>query len=76
MADARSSKNPACFSIVLMKDTAEESQKEQWNYRSVIVMLNDLVNCTCPEMSFAVHQCARFINDPQRCHEQAVNRVI
>ena len=76
MADARSSKTPACSSIVLTKDAEGESRKEKWNYRSVIGMLNYLVNCTHPEMSFAVHQCARFCNDPKRCHEQAVKRVI
>ena len=39
-------------------------------------MLNYLVNCTHPELSFAVHQCARFCNDPKRVHEQAVKRII
>ena len=55
MSDARSSKTPACSSIVLTKDAEGESRKEKWNYRSVIGMLNYLVNCTHPEMSFAVH---------------------
>ena len=27
-------------------------------------------------MSFAVHQCARFCNDPKRSHEQAVKRIL
>ena len=42
----------------------------------MISMLNFMVNCTHPEMSFAVHQCARFCNDPKLCHEQAVKRII
>ena len=27
-------------------------------------------------MSFAVHQCARFCNDPKRSHKQAVKRIL
>ena len=39
-------------------------------------MLNYLVNCTHPEMSYAVHQCARFCNNPRYSHEQVVKRII
>ena len=76
MVDARSFKTPAYYNVVLTKNVEGESRKEQWNYRSVIGMLNYLVNCTHPEISFAVHQCARFCNDTKRCHEQAVKIVI
>ena len=76
MVDARSAKSPACSSVVLTKDVDGAARKEHWNYRSVIGMLNYLVNCTHPEMSYAVHQCARFCNDPKHVHEQAVKRTI
>ena len=72
MTDARSAKSPAVSGAILSKDEEGESRQEHWNYRSVIGMLNYLVNCTHPEMAFAVHQCARFCNNPKRCHEQAV----
>ena len=39
-------------------------------------MLNFLVNSTHPEMSFSVHQCARFCHDPKLVHEQAVKKII
>ena len=39
-------------------------------------MLNYLVNCAHPEISFAVHQCARFCNDPKHSHEHAVKRIL
>ena len=29
-----------------------------------------------PDISFTVHQCARFCNDPKMVHEQAVKRII
>ena len=57
MADTRVFKIPACSSIIITKDVAGESRKEQWNYRSFIGMLNYVINCTHPEMSFVVHQC-------------------
>ena len=39
-------------------------------------MLDYLVNCTHPEISYAVHQCARFCNSPRYSHEQAVKRMV
>ena len=76
MKDARSAKSPAVSGTVLTKDEDGGKRLESWNYRSVIGMLNYLVNCSHPEMSFAVHQCARFCNDPKRSHEQAVKRIL
>ena len=76
MKDARSATTPASAGCILTKDIDGERRKEHWSYRSVIGMLNYLVNCTHPEMSLAVHQCARFCNDPKLCHEQAVKRII
>ena len=69
-------KYPALPSVILTKDTNGEERKEHWNYRSVIGMLNFLTNSTHPELSYAVHQCARFCNDPKLVHEQAVKRII
>ena len=76
MAEARSANSPACSSVTLTKDADGEPRKEHWNYRTVIGMLNYLVNCTHPELSYAVHQCARFCHDPKRSHEQAVKRIV
>ena len=76
MKEARSAKSPAVSGAVLSKDEDGELRQEHWNYRSVIGMLNYLVNCSHPELSFAVHQCARFCNDPKKCHEQAVKRIL
>ena len=57
MKDARSSKTPASPGITLPKDIRGEPRKETWHYRSVIGMLNFLVTCSHPELSFSVHQC-------------------
>ena len=68
MQGVKSAKTPTAVGNVLTKDIEGEIRKEYWNYRSVIRMLNFLVNCTHPEMAFAVHQCARFYNNPKYSH--------
>ena len=49
--------------------------QEAYNYASVIEMLVYLSNRTRPDVSFAVHQCARFTHSPRRCHELALKRI-
>ena len=39
-------------------------------------MLNFLVNSTHPELSHAVHQCARYCENPRASHEAAVKHVV
>jgi hypothetical protein len=76
MKDAKVCKSPASSTVTLTKDVDGEGRKEEWHYRSVIWMLNYLVNSTQPDLAYAVHQCARFSNDPKRSHEQAVKRIL
>ena len=38
-------------------------------------MLNYLANNTRPELAMAVHQCARFCNEPMLSHERAIKRI-
>ena len=44
----------------------------QWNYRSIIGKLNFLAQNTRPDISYAVHACARFVNKPNQKHQEAV----
>lgn len=76
MRKANPVKYPALPSVILTKDENGNIRREHWNYRSLIGMLNFLTNSSHPELAFAVHQCARFCNDPKRIHEQAVRRII
>ena len=76
MKGEKGAKTPAAAGNVLTKNTEGETRKEHRSYRSVIGTLNFLVNRTHPEMKFAVHQCARFCNNPKYSHEQAVKRMI
>ena len=61
---------------LLSKDTDGLPRKADWKYRSVIGMLGYLQGTTRPDISMAVHQCARFNNDPKLSHERAVKRIV
>ena len=47
----------------------------EFNYRSVIGILNFLEKSTPPEIAYAVHQCAHFSADPKQSHADAVKRI-
>ena len=59
----------------LHKDIDGPPRKHKWHYRSVIGMLNYLEKSTRPEIAYAVHQCARFCENPRLSHERAVHRI-
>ena len=60
---------------VLHPDTTGPPWRETWNYRSVIGKLNFLAQNTRPDISMAVHNCARFCNKPTQLHETAIKRL-
>jgi hypothetical protein len=47
----------------------------EWNYRSVVGMLLYLAGNSRCDISFAVHQCARFSHAPRLSHEKAIKRI-
>ena len=49
--------------------------QDTWNYQSVIGKLNYIAQNTRPDISFAVHQCARYSTNPTALHELAVKRI-
>eukprot|EP00957_Ditylum_brightwellii_P108948 8311494-Ditylum_brightwellii.AAC.1 len=60
----------------LTKDSEGPARKESWDYRSMIGMLNFVVNLTMLELAQAVHQCARLCSDPKASHETAVKHIV
>jgi hypothetical protein len=60
---------------VLHPDHGGHARCEPWNYRSVLGKLNYLAQMTRPDISMAVHNCARFTTAPTYLHEQAVKRI-
>eukprot|EP00957_Ditylum_brightwellii_P153872 11711955-Ditylum_brightwellii.AAC.1 len=67
---------PALTTTDLTKDINGPARKESWEYRSMIRMLNFLVNSTMSELAHTVHQCARFCADPKASHETTVKHII
>jgi hypothetical protein len=59
---------PAASTIKLGRDLHGKPMKESWHYRSIIRKLNFLEKSTRPDIAYAVHQCARFSNDPKESH--------
>ena len=60
---------------LLNKDLKGEDRKNKWNYRTAIGMLTYLQGTTRPDISMAVHQCARFSVSPKLSHERAIKRI-
>jgi hypothetical protein len=61
---------------ILHADTDGLARQESWNYPSIIGQLNYLAHNFRPDISFTVHQCARFSKEPKALHKKAVNRII
>ena len=76
MKDPRSVCTLAVSSVVIAKGVRGKKRKEHCDYRSVIGMINFLVNCTHPEMAYRLHQCTRFYKDPKHIRKQAIKRII
>ncbi len=61
---------------ILYPDRDGAPRQETWNYRSIIGKLNFLAQNTRPDISFAVHQCARFCQAPTALHELAIKCIV
>ena len=60
---------------VLNKDLSGKPRKREWAYRTAVGMLSYLQANSRPDISMAVHQTARFCNNPMLSHEQAIMRI-
>ncbi len=61
---------------ILHADLKGHDQVESWNYHSVIGKLNYIAYNTRPDISMAVHQCARYCFNPKALHELVVKCII
>ena len=75
LKDANPVNIPAASTVLLDKDNNGKNRKGKWNYRSIVGMLDFLVNSTHPELAFAVHQCARFYENPKLSHELGFHQI-
>jgi len=74
LKDARMHDTPA--DQVLNRDAEGQEKKNKFHYRSIVGQLNYLAATTRPEIQFAVHQCARFCENPKMSHKKAVKRIV
>ena len=75
LSDSRIHTTPAEDKKLLDRDEEGPGRTYQWSYRSIMGMLNYLCG-TRPDLLFAVHQCARFCENPKLSHEKAVKRIV
>ena len=66
---------PAIASKILHRDMEGEEMSTEWDYARIIGQLNFLEKSTRPDISYAVHQCARFSSNPKASHKMAVLRI-
>jgi hypothetical protein len=66
---------PAISTRILQKYTDSVPFHEKWHYRSVIGKLNYLEKSTRPDISYAVHQVARFASCPKYEHGLAMKQI-
>jgi hypothetical protein len=66
---------PAPSSTLLKRYSESEPFDQSFDYRSIIGKLNYLEKTSRPDISFAVHQCARFAAAPKVAHGKAVRWI-
>ena len=65
---------PALSTVILQKDTKREDSKDFHNW-IIIRKLNFLEKSTRPDISYAIHQCMRFSENPKQSHGEAVQQL-
>ena len=73
-SNTKGQKTPA-LQTLLHKDPDGPDMTKEFHYRCVIGKLNFLEKSTRPDISFIVHQCARFSEHPKEGHAQAIKRI-
>jgi hypothetical protein len=67
---------PTPATAILHADTEGLTGQESWNYTSIIGQINYLAQNSRPDISFLVHQCARFSKEPKALHGKSVKHII
>ena len=72
MEEVNSKPTPTNVEAPLGTDKNGKPPDGNWEYASVVGMLMYLAANSKPDITFAVHQCARFTHCTRRSHEQAI----
>ena len=77
MEHSNGSPTPTKVKAPLGTDVNGSEAKRDWtnSYDSVIEMMLYLASNKRPDISFAVHQCARFTHNTKVSHKKAVKRI-
>ena len=67
-ADVNQKKIPMASSKILTAHPESPNFDENFHYRRVVGMLNFLQKCTRPDLSYTLHQCACFCENPKVEH--------
>jgi hypothetical protein len=73
--NSTSRRTPTVSNVVLHAHSESTPHVESWHYRAIIGKLNYLEKSSRPDISYAVHQCARFCENPKMEHSAAVKRI-
>ena len=73
LSNTKEKDTPALSLVILQKDTQGKPFNNDFHYRRVISKLNFLEKYTRPDVSYAVHQCARFCEHLKQSHGKAVH---
>jgi Reverse transcriptase (RNA-dependent DNA polymerase) len=73
--DTKTVQTPAHSTTILKDGIGKEHHKADWAYRRIIGKLNFLSASCRPDISCAVHQTARFSQEPKINHTEAVKRI-
>jgi Reverse transcriptase (RNA-dependent DNA polymerase)/GAG-pre-integrase domain len=68
-------RTPALASRILHAYNESAPHDASWHYRSVVGKLNYLEKSTRPDIAYAVHQCARFSENPKIEHSAAIKLI-
>jgi Reverse transcriptase (RNA-dependent DNA polymerase)/GAG-pre-integrase domain len=68
-------RTPALSTKILHAHDESPPMKESWSFRMIIGKLNYLEKSYRPDISYAVHQCARFAADPRVEHAKAIKSI-
>ena len=67
---------PAAPSKIMRRSENEPKFNNRFHCRRIIGKLNFLERGTRPDIAYAVHQCARFSEDPKVSHGQAIEHIV
>jgi hypothetical protein len=73
--DTKECSKPAFSSTILKDGKGKSKHVADWSYRHIIGKLNFIASSCRPELSCAVHQAARFSQDPRINHTKAVKQI-